>query len=436
MKISISAGIGVAATLAFAAGHVLAPLSEVRPVLEAMRDQLPSALINLDEAGWSSWSQQQDNEIRARLEQGELDSMVNLLLFGTSFTKQPRIQIESLTEASRSGVLRSRVDDLVQGLRSPGGNERLVILRNLIRRQGLDPDDRGKTGVFIYENLQRVLQETVKFGARAQVPSESVFRDRGVSLDTAIPPNFVIEESLRDLKGRGLIGAGAIARVAVVGPGLDFVDKQSGYDYYPQQTLQPFAVYDSLVRLDLAKVAGLNVTVFDISARVLEHLRLARERAQKGRGYLIQLPRDPAQAWSPSAVTYWHSLGDGIGKEVASIRPPSGLGPLEARAVEIRPAVVLACDPVDLNIVLDRMNLPAGERFDLIVATNVFVYYDRLAQALALQNVSTLLKPGGLLLTNDALPEIPQVPLRKLGETAVRYSDQFGESVFWYRREQ
>ena len=69
--------------------------------------------------------------------------------------------------------------------------------------------------------------------------------------------------------------------------------------------------------------------------------------------------------------------------------------------------MVLSTEPVDLNIVLERMNLPAAERFDLIVATNVFVYYDRLEQALALQNVSTLLKPGGILLSNDELPEIP-----------------------------
>jgi hypothetical protein len=66
----------------------------------------------------------------------------------------------------------------------------------------------------------------------------------------------------------------------------------------------------------------------------------------------------------------------------------------------------------------------------------MFVYFDRLAQALALQNVGTLLKPGGLLLTNDELPEVPQVPMRRVGETQVRYSDRYGESVIWYRRDQ
>ena len=438
MKTWIIAGTCFAIALAAATERAMAPFRDVKTALEGMRDQLPEPLKTLDEAAWNSWSRRQDTEIRARLEQGEVDSMINLLLFGTSFTKRPRIQFQSLAEATRSGLLRSRVEDLLQGLRSPGDNERLTFLRALVQRQGLNPDiDDGKTGLFVYQNLQRVLRENAKYAQRAAEASSgqsAPFYDRGVSLDATIFPNFVVEGALRDLNSRGLLGAGSVARAAVIGPGLDFTDKQSGYDYYPQQTLQPFAVYDSLERLGLAKSAGVNITVFDISSRVLEHLRRARGLGQKGRGYRIQLPRDPRQSWTPAAVEYWRAFGNRAGKSVAPIRPPAELK-LETRAVEIRPAVVLACEPVDLNVVLERMNLPAAERFDLIVATNVFVYYDRLEQALALQNVSTLLKPGGILLTNDDLRAIPQVPMRRLGETAVRYSDKYGESVVWYQRQ-
>jgi SAM-dependent methyltransferase len=226
--------------------------------------------------------------------------------------------------------------------------------------------------------------------------------------------------------------------VAVIGPGLDFSDKQSGYDYYPQQTLQPFAVYDSVERLGLVKSGGVSITVFDISSRVLEHIERARDRAQKGRGYAIQLPRESpgasGESWKAEAVEYWRIFGDHAGKPVAPIRPPEGLRGLVTRAVEIRPAVVLSAEPVNLNIVLERISLPAAERFDLIVATNVFVYYDRLEQALALQNVSTLLKPGGILLSNDELREIPGVPMRRVGATDVWYTDRLGTSVIWYER--
>ena len=85
-----------------------------------------------------------------------------------------------------------------------------------------------------------------------------LFRDRGVSLDTGIFPNFSIDQALRDLKNRGVLHEGQVARVAVIGPGLDFSDKNenTSYDYYPQQTLQPFALLDSLSRLGFKTPAG------------------------------------------------------------------------------------------------------------------------------------------------------------------------------------
>src|ERR1700733_5450725 len=127
MKRATTVGICFAMVLTAAAERFLAPFDDVRPVLEAMRDRLPAALSNLDQASWNAWSRRQDTEIRARLEQGEVDSMINLLLFGTSFTKRPRMRFESLAEDSKNGLLRSRVDDLLQGIRSPGDNERLVF---------------------------------------------------------------------------------------------------------------------------------------------------------------------------------------------------------------------------------------------------------------------------------------------------------------------
>src|SRR6266699_447774 len=122
-----------------------------KPILDDQHGGLPAELQNADEGRWNAWTRRQDIAIRARLEQGNLDSMVNLLLFGTSFTKQPRIGIQKLTEAAKNGTLRSRVDDLVAGLRNPGNNERLKFLGDVLRRKGIDPG--GVTPdicVFIY----------------------------------------------------------------------------------------------------------------------------------------------------------------------------------------------------------------------------------------------------------------------------------------------
>ncbi len=319
---------GVALSV-LAADRAFTSYASVKPVLDQPGDLLPAELRNPNEAKWIAWSQRQDKAIRARLQQGDLDSMVNLLLYGTSFTRQPRIKVEALTEASKAGTLRARVDDLVAGLRNPGDNERLVFLSGLLRSEGIDPSAPGETGVFIYNNLQRVIQEMeilAKRGEEAKLLTQpngapdpsaifnwrpGLFRDRGVSLDTGIFPNFSIEQALRDLKNRGVLREGQVARVAVIGPGLDFSDKneESSYDYYPQQTLQPFALYDSLVRLGLARANAVSMSIFDISSRVIDHIQRARERARSNdrtpnTGYVIQLPRQVA----PSVAGRSHRL--------------------------------------------------------------------------------------------------------------------------------
>ena len=151
-----------------AAERAFTSWANAKPVLDQPGDLLPAELRNPNEAKWRAWSQRQDKAIRARLQQGDLDSMVNLLFYGTSFTKQPRIKIDAFTEASRAGILRARVDDLVAGVRNPGDNERLVFLNVLLRSEGIDPSAPGETGVFIYNNLQRVLQEMGTYAKRAE----------------------------------------------------------------------------------------------------------------------------------------------------------------------------------------------------------------------------------------------------------------------------
>ena len=85
------------------------------------------------------------------------------------------------------------------------------------------------------------------------------------------------------------------------------------------------------------------------------------------------------------------------------------------RAVRVRPAVVTSIVPRDVNIVLERDN----DRFDLIVATNVLVYYDAFDQALALANALVGNRPDEAALEITVLgPDLhfPQETLVALGE--------------------
>ncbi len=249
-------------------------------------------------------------------------------------------------------------------------------------------------------------------------------------------PNFGLEESLKAMRDRRLMAAGSVHRVAVVGPGLDFTDKQEGYDFYPQQTIQPFAIIDTLLRLGLARPDALQVTTFDLSPRVNDHLERAKQQAQRGASYVVQLPLDPEAHWKTEATRYWEQFGAEIGRAVTPVAIPSNVSGLKVRAVQIRPAFVSRITAEDLNIVLQRPNLAPAERFDLIIATNIFVYYDNFEQSLAMLNVERMLRPGGFLLSNNALLELPSSRVRSVDYLTVVYSDRpdDGDHIIWYQR--
>ena len=105
----------------------------------------------------------------------------------------------------------------------------------------------------------------------------------------------------------------------------------------------------------------------------------------------------------------------------------------------MRPSVVLSVTSRDLNFVVQRADLAAADRFDLMLATNILLYYDVFEQSLAMANIAKMLRPGGLFLTNDRVFELPSSPLRSAGMTDVVYLEQPGASakgdrITWYRR--
>jgi hypothetical protein len=140
--------------------------------------------------------------------------------------------------------------------------------------------------------------------------------------------------------------------------------------------------------------------------------------------------------WRPETVAYWTRFGDRIGVEVASVPVPAGAGDVKARAVRIQPSVVSLLSPEDANIVLQRIELPPNERFDLVIATNILVYYEMFEQTLALANIERMLRPGGFLLSNNALLELPGSGIHSVDYTTVVYSDRpnDGDHIVWYQR--
>jgi len=447
---------------------VFTPYQDAKPILGAEAEILPKGLVgkSSDELArdWPAWVARHDREIRTRLAQGDEDSLVNFLAFGTSYTRQPRISTAQLAELNQAGALNSiesqnspvvntlkaRIDDLIKAMLTPGANERVLFARQMIVGQkhfSLNtPAGRTQVERFLLESVTRVLGEHAAYAKVLESarllgdPSEEfaersrLYRTRGLSSDTSLLPNFAIEESLKAIKAGGLFTADSIAHVAIIGPGLDFTDKQEGYDFYPQQTIQPFAIIDTLLRLGLANARALQVTTFDLSPRVNDHLARARARAQRGKSYVVQLPR--TIQWKPEAIGYWERFGDRISVSVKPVPVPAGTSDLRMRAVSIRPDIVARVTPVDLDIVAQRVDAPESERFDLIIATNIFVYYDTFEQSLTMNNVEHMLRVGGILLSNNALLELPFSRVHSAGYTTAVYSDREGDGdhIVWYRR--
>ena len=73
---------------------------------------------------------------RARVAQGDETSIVNLLLFGTSFTRQPRITSRQLNGDEINRAVNARLGDFEQALAQPGANERLQYARQALQGGG------------------------------------------------------------------------------------------------------------------------------------------------------------------------------------------------------------------------------------------------------------------------------------------------------------
>lgn len=136
---------------------------------------------------WPGWVTRHDQEMRARLMRGDEDSLVNFLVLGTSFTRQPRLSPKELTllmadldsshpsadDLPQAGVLSKRIEDLLRGMANPGENERVRFVSQLVEKQGYRPREaygvhpnlaeRARLKGYVLANVARVLKEQKGF---------------------------------------------------------------------------------------------------------------------------------------------------------------------------------------------------------------------------------------------------------------------------------
>lgn len=421
---------------------------DVVETLKLFADAEPSTADIKDSAGWDDWVRTRDAEVRVRVDLGVEDSISNLILYGTSYTNLSRLEsAESAT--SEAGELtaaaRARVHALAAALPNGMRNERLRFVNEFLARKGIAKES---VEAKLQENLrrlvaeQRAYKERLKESEAANDPTAkllargTLYQDRGLSADTSLLPNYALEDTLKTMLRKRAIQPGTIHQILVIGPGLDFADKRDGYDFYPVQTIQPFAMLEAVARLGLGKAEEISVVTADLNAAVNAHVARLAERGRAGQAYTVQLPRLVSAEWSPEAVAYWQRFGEVLGTPVKPLPVPASVIDVTIRAVAIRPRYAGQMRGLDMNVVTQTMDVPEGQGFDLVVATNVLVYYDLFQQALAMGSIAHMMNHGGIFLANHALPAQHLQALEFLGRRTVAYtpSGAYGDDVVVYRR--
>jgi SAM-dependent methyltransferase len=279
-----------------------------------------------------------------------------------------------------------------------------------------------------------IAEEAQKLNAGTEVHDEH-FTDWSLKTTTltALPMKIglLTDRIARRLK-HVMRGPAPVKRALVVGPGIDVANRHLG-PFAPVAVYQPFELEASLLRHGLAEADALTVDCLDINPLIVRHLEGAFSRARAGQSYplsVFHFLRGPFAF--PEVRSYVESFLAGIpevkrrpGPERVSIESfaqayersvaagaskPEDADDLRRQAaiatfdVEVPPAAVLRLRAMQGDLVTDA--LPAAS-YDLILCTNLLVYFDRGPRALAVANMARALRPGGVLIATDRLVREP-----------------------------
>jgi SAM-dependent methyltransferase len=245
---------------------------------------------------------------------------------------------------------------------------------------------------FLYE------KEFVAQGQGARAVAQT-YRDRAQSLDTDVESGYTVFQALGVV--RSLDPAFRVSRALIVGPGLTLASRTGYLDEIPVQCHQPFSLANDMMALGLAGAEPISVDAVDVHLRVVEWLNDARTSSRPVTMVLATAMRDrPPTRAASDFRQYFASWGERIGQdETPHAAPPPHARERLWRAVRINTSTLRRVTARRLNVITERH--PAGA-YDVVIATNVLTYFDDQQLLLALANIASLLRPGGILVHNES----------------------------------
>lgn len=385
----------------------------------------------LDAQAFTRFREEQQRLTEARVRESDLDALIYYALQSVAFTDAPPIEpavaakafVERLDAESRARLLsdgvapservpvevRERLAELIPALRYPSDGSRLAHFRDLLaREQQVDRlpaflvEQFVRTARFLYEKefVAPTRQDSVEAIA-------ALYRQRALSTDTSVEASYLVHLGLATI--RAAEGDRRIRRVLIVGPGLELAPRTGLLELGPPQSYQPYAILDSLVALGLARLDDVALLCVDVNPRVADHLQ--RLRAREVELTLVSGVADsPSTRLSDDYRRYFNDLGRTIGRPMAVPNPSARYRGHLLKKLEVGADALRALDATRADVSLQRLTVAP---FDLIIATNVFLYMEDIPLTLALASFASMLAPGGVLIHNETRALVSAVAMEQ-----------------------
>jgi len=332
----------------------------------------------------AEWIDGLNRSTEARIREGEADHLVFYVLQSRSFTSLPPVEPSLSARAwHEAGRIPEDAAKRMAAFRAavPKGPRHVYFGRMMAAGFKVESE---------YERAMRFLYEK-EWASRTRNGDErrafiaGLYQTRGHSTDTNLTANYAVHVGLEALRKQA--PGRKIGRVLLIGPGLDWAPRTGLREDTPPQSYQPYALADSLIRLGLSDKATLRIDAADVNSRVLDHL--AAFPSSLRRLWLRYGPGDEP----------WNNFFDGLGKAIGVRGQESGV-----HVLDVSTAASGLVHPLRLNVLTERVT--PGSRYELVVATNVLLYFEERELGLALANLAHALAPGGFLLHNDVRAEV------------------------------
>ena len=227
-------------------------------------------------------------------------------------------------------------------------------------------------------------------------------------------------------------------RILIVGPGLDFSHPELGEEI-PQQSYEPFAIMDILLKSKRSNFEDIKIDLFDISPRVVHHWEDLLKSANEGNPYRLILVSGSAMLRGGNELSneitrsYIAHLGESLPGVTSKISTKKSRRPIprtldsdtvSLRSLTIPAPVIKKFHPFQGDLTttdLEKLAVKNGGKYDLIFCFNTMEYLNEAERALAGINVRRSLAESGVFVTDNRfetdLGERPQQP-KKDGSVA------------------